>query len=221
MRKTVTAVVSIAEGTHRARVLARRDELIASTCPPNRLGLVESIARQIRRSLPPSFELDDLIGVGNLALTAAANRFRPDQHGGCPFEPYARQVVRGAILDSVRRRNWTENMHEPIQISSDDVAKGGAGSTEANRERERPALMRLATVPRIIEIIDLRQRSAILAEAMSWLTAGERQILDECFSPWEPTTAEVAARLGLSRHQVDRRREAALRSLRARLKRAA
>src|SRR5207245_2672719 len=59
-------------------------------------------------------ELDDLIATGNLGLLEAATRYRPKQHNGTPFSAYARYVVRGKILDSVRRRNYTEQTRPGI-----------------------------------------------------------------------------------------------------------
>jgi DNA-directed RNA polymerase specialized sigma subunit len=62
--------------------------------------LVEPIARATRRSLPPSYELDDLIQAGYLGLLSAASSYRDC---GFPFKSWARLKIRGAILDYVRR----------------------------------------------------------------------------------------------------------------------
>ncbi|MCU1325724.1 MAG: polymerase sigma factor, FliA/WhiG family/RNA polymerase sigma factor, sigma-70 family, partial [Bryobacterales bacterium] len=93
-------VVSIEAGSHRARLIERRNELVMS-----HLDLVESVARSVFAGLPPTFLLEDLIQTGRVALLDAATRYRPQQHGGAPFSAFARQVVRGAILNSTRRRH--------------------------------------------------------------------------------------------------------------------
>lgn len=97
---------------HTARLRARRDALVDAHLP-----LVRQIAQSVARSLPPSFDLDDLIAEGNLALLHCATRFKPDAFGNPPFAAYARNRIRGAILDSVRRRHYLEATRPSI----DDV----------------------------------------------------------------------------------------------------
>jgi RNA polymerase sigma factor (sigma-70 family) len=97
---------------HAQRARSRRDALVEAHLP-----LVRQIAQSVSRSLPPSFDLDDLVAEGNLALLQCATRFRPDAHGNPPFAAYARNRIRGAILDSVRRRHYLEATRPSI----DDV----------------------------------------------------------------------------------------------------
>lgn len=86
-------------------------------------SLVRPIAEQVKRKLPPSFEVDDLIGTGNLALVRAASSYAPDTHNGTPFEVYARIVVRGAIIESVRRRRYDENTAPPLEFAEEPQAE--------------------------------------------------------------------------------------------------
>jgi RNA polymerase sigma factor (sigma-70 family) len=136
-RKRYIKVVSIESGD-RARVLAARDRLVEA-----HLGLVREIAERIAAGLPPSFDLDDLVGAGNLALIRAATRYRPAAHNGTPFSAYARPIVRGAIYDSVRRRNYTENTRPAISIDRDERALEVAGETVID-ELRRAEKIRLA-----------------------------------------------------------------------------
>jgi RNA polymerase sigma factor for flagellar operon FliA len=62
--------------------------------------LVNSVARSIRKRLPPSVELADLVGYGFLGLLDAASRYDPER--GIGFEDYARKRIWGAILDGLR-----------------------------------------------------------------------------------------------------------------------
>ncbi len=110
-------VVSIDSGSHRARFLAHRDELVEA-----HLHLVPPIAKYIHSSLPPSFDYDDLLATGYLALVHVATRYRPAEHDGTPFSAFARPRIRGAILDSVRRRHWFENTHEPLEAAAEPAA---------------------------------------------------------------------------------------------------
>lgn len=104
-----TGVVSISSG-NRTAVIAARNKLVEE-----HIDLVRPIAAQIARKLPPSFELDDLIAEGYTGLITAAVRYRPQAHGGTPFSAFARKWVRGAILDSVRRKNYVENTRASME----------------------------------------------------------------------------------------------------------
>ncbi len=65
--------------------------------------LVTRTARSLAKRLPPSVELDDLIGAGTVGLLSAASRYRA---GAVPFPAFAQQRVRGAMLDAIRADDW-------------------------------------------------------------------------------------------------------------------
>lgn len=100
-------VVSISAGVAQAN--ARRDALVAE-----HIGLVRAIAARLIVDLPPSFDFEDLVGAGNIALVALAGRYRPSEHEGTPFSAYARIRIRGAMLDSVKRRRYDETTCPPL-----------------------------------------------------------------------------------------------------------
>lgn len=62
--------------------------------------LVQRLARQLRARLPASVEFDDLVQAGLIGLSDALPRF--DAAHGVPFEAYAAQRIRGAMLDELR-----------------------------------------------------------------------------------------------------------------------
>lgn len=72
-----------------------REELIMEYLP-----LVKHLAYRILTKLPPSIELNDLIGAGVLGLLDAVDKFNPDRN--VKFKTYAEIRIRGAILDSLR-----------------------------------------------------------------------------------------------------------------------
>lgn len=79
------------------------------TTPPSDLifrsqGLVRSIAWKIHQKLPPSVDLDDLIGFGQIGLAEAARDF--DSNRNVQFTTYAYYRVRGAILDGLSTMSW-------------------------------------------------------------------------------------------------------------------
>lgn len=87
--------------------MRKRELLVIQKRVERHLHIVPPIAERCARNLPPAFELEDLIQTGNMGLVKAAHRYAPRSHGNTPFEPFARPIVAGAILDSVRRRNYT------------------------------------------------------------------------------------------------------------------
>ena len=68
------------------------------------LPLVGHVARETAARLPRHLGTDDLIGAGSLALVQAAHAFDPAL--GVPFARFANTRVRGAMIDSMRQRDW-------------------------------------------------------------------------------------------------------------------
>ena len=66
--------------------------------------LVKSTAKRVRRKLPESVELDDLISMGNFGLMEVINTYDPDR--GIMFETYAPSRIQGSILDELRKLDW-------------------------------------------------------------------------------------------------------------------
>ncbi len=67
--------------------------------------LVRRIAHHLKGRLPASVQLDDLIQSGMIGLLEAARHYDASQ--GASFETYAGIRIRGAMLDEVRRYDWT------------------------------------------------------------------------------------------------------------------
>lgn len=76
-----------------------RDALVEAHLPQ-----VKFIAERLAAKLPPSVELDDLIGAGVLGLLDAVEKFDPAR--GVQFKTYAELRVRGAMLDCLRALDW-------------------------------------------------------------------------------------------------------------------
>jgi RNA polymerase sigma factor (sigma-70 family) len=107
-------VVSIDAGDYREHFFAQRNALVEA-----HLHLVPPIAHRIALGLPPSFDIDDLLAAGYLALIHAATRYRPREHGGAPFSAFARPAIRGAMKNLFRRQHWEENTRPPLPIERD------------------------------------------------------------------------------------------------------
>lgn len=67
------------------------------------LPLVGAIARTMRRGLPASVELDELVSDGVIGLIGALQRYDPAR--GVGFPVYASRRIRGAMLDGLRDRD--------------------------------------------------------------------------------------------------------------------
>jgi len=68
-------------------------------------ALVKRIAFHLMSRLPPSVQADDLIQAGMIGLLEAARNYDASQ--GASFETYAGIRIRGAMLDEIRRTDWT------------------------------------------------------------------------------------------------------------------
>jgi RNA polymerase sigma factor for flagellar operon FliA len=69
------------------------------------LPLVKRIAYHLKGRLPDSVFVDDLIQSGIIGLMEAMQKFSADQ--GASFETYAGIRIRGAMLDEIRKGDWT------------------------------------------------------------------------------------------------------------------
>ena len=68
------------------------------------VGLVKRVALHLKGRLPNFMELDELIQVGMIGLIEAKSSF--DASKGVEFEIFAKNRVRGAILDQVRKLSY-------------------------------------------------------------------------------------------------------------------
>jgi RNA polymerase sigma factor for flagellar operon FliA len=68
------------------------------------LPLVGSILNRLGGTLPEEVDREDLYSAGLLGLLTALRKFNPAT--GVPFDSYARQRIRGAMLDEIRRMDW-------------------------------------------------------------------------------------------------------------------
>src|SRR5687768_18518675 len=68
------------------------------------LPLVRHIVFQVAVHFPRHVDREELATAGALGLVEAARRF--DDTRGVPFDRFAAQRIRGAILDAVRAADW-------------------------------------------------------------------------------------------------------------------
>ena len=84
--------------------------------------LVKRIAYHLVSRMPPNVEVDDLIQAGMIGLLDAAKHYSSSK--GANFETYAGIRVRGAMLDEVRKSDWTpRSVHRNMREMADVVRK--------------------------------------------------------------------------------------------------
>jgi RNA polymerase sigma factor for flagellar operon FliA len=84
--------------------------------------LVKRIAYHLMSRLPPSVQADDLIQAGMIGLIEASRNFDPEQ--GASFATYAGIRIRGAMLDEIRRTDWTpRSVHRKAREVAEAVRK--------------------------------------------------------------------------------------------------
>lgn len=92
--------------------------------------LVKRIAHHLLGRLPESVQLDDLIQSGMLGLLEAARKY--DGGKGASFETYAGIRIRGAMLDEIRRGDWSpRSVHRNSRRITDAIKQ-----VEASKGRD-------------------------------------------------------------------------------------
>lgn len=127
----------------------RGNDLVTRHAP-----LVKRIAHHLASRLPASVQLDDLIQAGMVGLLEAARQY--DSGQGASFSTYAGIRIRGAMIDEIRRLDWTPR----------SVHRKSRGVAEAIHELEN----RLGREPRDHEVadamgMDLDEYHQVLADA--------------------------------------------------------
>jgi len=85
-------------------------------------SLVKRIAYHLMSRLPASVQADDLVQAGMIGLIEASRKFDPEQ--GASFETYAGIRIRGAMLDEIRRTDWTpRSVHRKAREVAEAVRK--------------------------------------------------------------------------------------------------
>lgn len=95
----------------------RMQQLVEKHAP-----LVKRIAYHLLARLPASVQVDDLIQSGMIGLIEAAKNF--DSSKGASFETFAGIRIRGAMLDEMRRGDWTpRSVHRNARLIAETIAE--------------------------------------------------------------------------------------------------
>lgn len=97
--------------------------------------LVKRIAYHLMARLPPSVQIEDLIQAGMEGLLESARHYDPGQ--GASFETYAGILIRGAMLDELRRYDWTpRSVHRKFREVADAIREIEAVTGRDARDAE-------------------------------------------------------------------------------------
>lgn len=107
----------------RSNPLGNRDE--SSELIEQYLPLVNHIVFQVAAQFPRHVEREELARAGALGLVEAAKRY--DESRGVPFNRYAAQRIRGAIIDSVRSADWAPRSIRALARQLDQAEQRLAG----------------------------------------------------------------------------------------------
>ena len=149
--------------------------------------LVQVIARGMRVASGSLMDPDDVRSAATLGLIDAVDRYDPDR--GVPFEAYAAQRIRGAVIDEVRRigdRRRAETAETAVRTVSFDEL------TEDDWQRVPAAITDDLDVP--FEREDLRAR---VQRALSTLPPRQREVLGRYYTE-SLTLREAGRRMGIS-----------------------
>lgn len=104
-------------GKRRSRDAAATRALIEEHLP-----LVNHVVFQVAATFPRHVEREELARAGALGLVEAARRY--DESRGVPFNRFAAQRIRGAIIDGVRAADWAPRSVRSVARRLDEVEQG-------------------------------------------------------------------------------------------------
>lgn len=108
------------------------------------LPLVRSIAAGLSRKIGQSVDLDDMVADGSLGLLRAIETFDIDR--GFKFQTYATTVIRGAILNGMRRMDWVpERVRAKNRALQQAIDRHQAVSGEQPSEEELAEELKIST----------------------------------------------------------------------------
>ncbi|MCP3687499.1 MAG: RNA polymerase sigma factor FliA [Gammaproteobacteria bacterium] len=85
-------------------------------------SLVKRIAYHLLNRLPPTVQVDDLIQAGMIGLLEASSNFNATM--GASFETFAGIRIRGAMIDEIRRSDWTpRSVHRKCREVTEAIRK--------------------------------------------------------------------------------------------------
>ncbi len=151
--------------------------------------LVKRIAYHLLARLPDTVQVDDLIQSGMIGLLEAIRNF--ENGHGASFETYAGIRIRGAMLDEVRRNDWTpRSVHRRSREIAEAVRK-----VEAREGRDAQDVEIAEVLGVEMEEYYRMLQDASLSRVLSFEDMGyEGRGVDEMLSSCEPEPSDELLR---------------------------
>ncbi len=124
-------------------------------------AMVKRIAWHVKGRLPANVEIGDLIQAGMIGLLEAARNYVPAKNSS--FEAFAGLRIRGAMLDELRRTDWTpRSVYRRLREAMDAIR---AIEAETGREAEEAEIVKRLGISReeYAQIMDDASRSRVLS----------------------------------------------------------
>lgn len=137
-------------------------------------SLIRRIALHLLNRLPPSVHLDDLIQAGAIGLLEAAQHYQSEQ--GVSFESFASIRIRGAMIDELRRYDWTpRSVHRRAREVAEAIRVIEARTGRDARDSEVAAHLQLS----------LEEYHQVLQDTLACRVLSMEELLESGDSAWE------------------------------------
>jgi RNA polymerase sigma factor for flagellar operon FliA len=125
------------------------------------LPLVNHVVFQVAVHFPRHVDREELARAGALGLIEAAQRYDAEQ--GVPFDRFAAQRIRGAILDSVRAADWAPRSVRALARQLDSAKYQLANELGRTPSRDEMAARMNVSADELRSLQDRLFRSVVLA----------------------------------------------------------
>jgi RNA polymerase sigma factor for flagellar operon FliA len=125
------------------------------------LPLVRHIVFQVAVHFPRHVDREELARAGALGLVEAARRY--DGSRGVPFQRFAAQRIRGAILDAVRAADWAPRSVRTLARTLESTAQQLASDLGRTPSPEEMAQAMETTPEQLQRLQERIHRSVVLA----------------------------------------------------------
>ena len=151
-------------------------------------SLVRRIAFHLITRLPPSVQVDDLIQAGMIGLLEASRNYAEGH--GASFETFAGIRIRGAMLDEIRKSDWTpRSLHRKLRQIAEAIRHIETAESRDARDSEVAEKLGLsldayhqvlqdASGHRVFSLEDLISGSESVSEGMSGRIDGPLEDLE-------------------------------------------
>lgn len=123
---------------------------------------IRFLAQRLKKRLPPSIELNELISSGTLGLMEALGKFRPDL--GIKFDTYAENRIYGSMLDELRHQDCftrTQRQHVRSLNMAAEAIEHDTGRRATEEELSKATGLSLSQVRQGLEAIQGQQQLPI------------------------------------------------------------